>query len=128
MPKVRYVARMTQCRCGHTAIEHYDSYLFCTYTLGGQCDCEQFEAAEEESCIDIGEGWEENPPLEGGSRQGPLTYMLFDDAGNAINSYDNEDTAKQALRAMVRREPEAAERILLISYDENGNVSEGGHE
>ena len=41
----------TKCKCGHEAVEHYDSHVFCTWVMSGECDCEQFEAAEEEHGI-----------------------------------------------------------------------------
>lgn len=51
------VMRLTLCKCGHEAIAHYDSYLFCTWTVEGKCDCEEFEAAELENIVEIrGEG------------------------------------------------------------------------
>ena len=32
----------TLCKCGHMAVEHYDSYDFCTWILDGKCDCEEY--------------------------------------------------------------------------------------
>jgi hypothetical protein len=47
--------------------------------------------------------------------------MIFDSAGNAINSFDDEVAARAALRAIAEREPTAADDVLLISYDDDGN-------
>lgn len=43
--------RLTKCECGHTAVEHYDSHDFCTWTLDGECDCEKFTPVGIESWV-----------------------------------------------------------------------------
>ncbi len=43
-----YVADLTLCKCGHMAIEHYDSWALCTYVMIDDCDCDEFDAAEPE--------------------------------------------------------------------------------
>jgi threonine aldolase len=49
MSRPEFVARLTLCKCGHRAIAHYDSHLFCI-----ECDeCEQFEAAEPEVIVHL---------------------------------------------------------------------------
>lgn len=51
------VMRLTKCKCGHEGIEHYDSHLFCTWTMTNPptCDCEKFEPVGPEVFVQIGE-------------------------------------------------------------------------
>lgn len=53
-PEPVYGARLTKCVCGHVGIEHYDSYDFCTRTLDGECDCEEFRPAGPEVFVKVG--------------------------------------------------------------------------
>jgi hypothetical protein len=50
-----------------------------------------------------------------------MTWMLLDQDGNAIATYDDEVEAHVAMRAIVDGEPGAAGSILLIGYDDRGN-------
>lgn len=34
------------CRCGHARLEHYDGYMFCSWTHTGECDCNQYKRAQ----------------------------------------------------------------------------------
>ena len=47
-----------------------------------------------------------------------MTYMLLDDAGNAINSYNDEAIAHAALRSIAAESPDT--EIVLIEYGANG--------
>lgn len=47
-----------------------------------------------------------------------MTYMLLDDAGNAINAYDDEAIAHAALRSIAAESPET--EIVLIEYGASG--------
>ncbi len=55
-PQPAFGARMTLCKCGHPAVEHYDSYSVCTWTLAEppECSCEEFDAAEPERYVQVG--------------------------------------------------------------------------
>jgi hypothetical protein len=48
-------------------------------------------------------------------------YVLMDSGGNLIESYDDHDEAHAALRRIVADEPEAADHVALIVYDDHGN-------
>lgn len=48
-------------------------------------------------------------------------YVLMDSGGNLIEAYDDHDEAHAALRRIVADEPEAAEHVALIVYDDQGN-------
>ena len=50
-----------------------------------------------------------------------MTHMILDSSGNAINSFYDEVAARAALRAIVERDPAAAEDVLLISYGDDGD-------
>lgn len=49
-----------------------------------------------------------------------MKYVLMDSTGNLIESYDSEDDARAALEQIVAREPEAADDVALIVYDDSG--------
>lgn len=49
-----------------------------------------------------------------------MDYMIFDNAGNALASFDDEVTAHAMLHAMVTIEPEAAEHVVLLTYSDEG--------
>lgn len=48
-----------------------------------------------------------------------MTYSIFD-TGNLVASFDREDTAAEALRRLAE-DPEAADRLLLVAFDDAGN-------
>jgi len=56
-PTAAYAARLTACKCGHQAIEHYDSHDFCTWTVAEppECECEKFEAVGPEIYVQVGQ-------------------------------------------------------------------------
>lgn len=49
-----------------------------------------------------------------------MEYMILDTAGNAVASSDDETTARATLHAIVAVEPEAAEYLVLLAYDDDG--------
>jgi hypothetical protein len=51
-----------------------------------------------------------------------MTYMILDSTGSAINSYTDEVAAHVAMRVIVEDDPNAAGHLLLLAYDDEGNV------
>jgi hypothetical protein len=49
-----------------------------------------------------------------------MTWMLLDEAGNAIAAYDDEVTAHAAMRSLAESEPDTVDSVLLIRYDDEG--------
>jgi len=49
-----------------------------------------------------------------------MHYVLLSSTGNMIDSYDEEAGARAALQRIVEAEPDAAEHIALLTYDESG--------
>jgi hypothetical protein len=49
-----------------------------------------------------------------------MDYMIIDSAGNTLASFEDELDARAALHAMVAVEPEAAEHVVLLAYNEEG--------
>jgi hypothetical protein len=49
-----------------------------------------------------------------------MEYMILDSAGNAVASFDDETTARATLYAIVEVEPEAADHLVLLTYDDDG--------
>lgn len=49
-----------------------------------------------------------------------MTYDIFDSTGNLVESFDDEALARAALAKFVRDEPDAAEHVALIAFDDSG--------
>jgi hypothetical protein len=50
-----------------------------------------------------------------------MDYAILDSAGNTLASFaDDELAARAILHAMVAIEPDAAEHLALLSYDDDG--------
>ena len=49
-----------------------------------------------------------------------MDYMILDSTGNALASFDDELTARATLHAIVAVEPDAAEHVVLLAYDDQG--------
>lgn len=50
-----------------------------------------------------------------------MTFSIFD-AGNLVTSFDREDDAYAALERLADASPEARDALLLVAFDEAGNV------
>jgi hypothetical protein len=49
-----------------------------------------------------------------------MQFLILDRLGNAVAAYDDEGTARANLHAIVEVEPEAADEIVLVQYDDDG--------
>lgn len=49
-----------------------------------------------------------------------MEFMILDSAGNAVASYEDDLTARAVLHATVAVEPEAADHLVLLAYDDDG--------
>lgn len=49
-----------------------------------------------------------------------MYYVLMDSTGNLIESFRDEDAARAALEEIVENEPEAAEDVVLLAYEDDG--------
>lgn len=49
-----------------------------------------------------------------------MYYAILDSTGNLVESFDDEREARAALEQSVREEPEAAEHLALLTYDDDG--------
>jgi hypothetical protein len=49
-----------------------------------------------------------------------MYYVILDSTGNLVESFDDENAARAALERMVHDEPEAADHLALLTYDEHG--------
>lgn len=50
-----------------------------------------------------------------------MTWMLLDETGNAIAAYNDDVSAHAAMRSLAEAEPEAADLIVLVRYDDEGH-------
>ena len=49
-----------------------------------------------------------------------MHYALFDSTGNLIESFTDEDEARLALDAIALENPDAADEIAVLAYDDRG--------
>jgi hypothetical protein len=49
-----------------------------------------------------------------------MDYLILDSAGNAVASFEDEVAARATIHAIVAVEPEAAQHLALLAYDEDG--------
>jgi hypothetical protein len=49
------------------------------------------------------------------------TWMLMASSGNLIDSFEDEDAARDALHPILDADPENAEHVALIGFDANGD-------
>ncbi|MGA7704534.1 MAG: hypothetical protein WB998_06520 [Solirubrobacteraceae bacterium] len=49
-----------------------------------------------------------------------MDYAIFDSTGNLIESFEDEQSAREALDRIVAGEPEAAEHVALFVCGEDG--------
>jgi len=49
-----------------------------------------------------------------------MEFMILDSAGNALAAFDDQLLARAALHAMVAVEPDAAEHVAMLAYDDEG--------
>ncbi len=50
-----------------------------------------------------------------------MHFMIMDEAMNAVDSFDSRVEAARALEAIVADDPAAADSLLLLAYDDDGN-------
>lgn len=51
-----------------------------------------------------------------------MDFMIFDSAGNAVESFASDRDAVRALLAMAEAEPEAATHLAVLAFDEDGEA------
>jgi hypothetical protein len=49
-----------------------------------------------------------------------MYFVILDSTGNLVESFDDESSARAALERIVHDEPEAADHLALLTYDEHG--------
>lgn len=49
-----------------------------------------------------------------------MYFVILDSTGNLVESFDSEREARATLEQIVRDEPEAAEHLAILTYDEHG--------
>lgn len=52
---------------------------------------------------------------------GGMTYSIFD-TGNLVVSFDREEAAYEALERIAHENGAAQDRLLLVAFDDQGNV------
>lgn len=50
-----------------------------------------------------------------------MYFTILDNTANAVDTFTSEREAVAALEAMVENDPEAADDLLLLRYDDDGN-------
>lgn len=54
-------------------------------------------------------------------RRPVVTYSIFDSSGNLMDAFDERGAALDYLASVAQAEPEAADEVFLIAYDDEGN-------
>jgi hypothetical protein len=49
-----------------------------------------------------------------------MQYAIFDSTGNLVESFEDEQSAREALDRIIDGEPEAAEHVALFVYGDDG--------
>lgn len=49
-----------------------------------------------------------------------MQYAIFDSTGNLVESFEDEQSAREALDRIIDAEPEAAEQVALFVYGDDG--------
>lgn len=49
-----------------------------------------------------------------------MYYAIFDSTGNLVESFEGEDSAREALEHIVDAEPEAADHVALFICGDDG--------
>jgi len=49
-----------------------------------------------------------------------VRYLILDSMGNAVDAFRTRVAAQATLRAIVEEEPEAADALVLLAYDDQG--------
>ncbi len=49
-----------------------------------------------------------------------MNYMIFDETGNAIDTFDDADSAHACLKRIVEDDPSAARELALFAFDDDG--------
>src|SRR4051812_4737354 len=50
-----------------------------------------------------------------------MYFSIFDGAANAVDTFSTEREAIDALATFVERDPRAADSLMLLRYDDDGN-------
>jgi hypothetical protein len=50
-----------------------------------------------------------------------MTFSIFD-TGNLVVSFDEPDEARAELDRLIRNDPSSASRLLLVAFNEDGQV------
>jgi hypothetical protein len=51
-----------------------------------------------------------------------MTLMIFDETGNAIDSFNELGDAQESLTRMVREDPSVVRKLALLTFDDEGNA------
>ncbi len=54
-----------------------------------------------------------------------MTYVILDSSANLVDSFDREEEAYEALREIVRLDPDSAEEYVLIAYADDTGLPVG---
>jgi hypothetical protein len=52
-----------------------------------------------------------------------MYYVLLDSTGNLLASYRDEDEARAMLEQLIADDPDAADDIALMTYDDQGELA-----
>jgi hypothetical protein len=50
-----------------------------------------------------------------------MRYLILDSMGNAVDAFRSHVAARATLRAIVEQEPDAADALVILAYDDQGH-------
>jgi hypothetical protein len=53
-----------------------------------------------------------------------MYYVILDSSGNLVESFQDEEAARTALSRIVHDDPDAADHVAILTYDDSGPVGE----
>ena len=65
---------------------------------------------------------ERRPPRRWLTLRVPMTYSIFDTAGNLIDAFTERGAALDYLAGFAQAEPGSAREVFLIAQDDEGNT------
>jgi hypothetical protein len=51
-----------------------------------------------------------------------MSFMIFDDTGNALDAFDDYASARSCFEQLVREDPSMVRSLVLLAFDDAGNA------
>jgi hypothetical protein len=51
-----------------------------------------------------------------------MNFMIFDETGNALSAFDQDEEARACFQQLVREDPSLVRSLTLLTFDDAGNA------